>query len=154
MVVQASRLRLWCRRDARTTEKCRPDAHGAMRIMLENRNLKLDLLALALLAAVIFLAAALLSYDPADPPGKLVFPPHSQPANMCGYWGAMASRLLFEALGLGAYYLLVSLAAFDACLLMRREIGQPGCGRADGCSRWRASPRWPPWPCPAFRRDR
>ena len=37
--------------------------------MLENRNLKLDLLALALLAAVIFLAAALLSYDPADPPG-------------------------------------------------------------------------------------
>ena len=45
--------------------------------MLENRNLKLDLLALALLAAVIFLAAALLSYDPADPPGTLVFPAHS-----------------------------------------------------------------------------
>ena len=34
------------------------------RIMLENRNLKLDLLALALLAAVIFLAAALIELRP------------------------------------------------------------------------------------------
>ena len=75
--------------------------------MLENRNLKLDLLALVLLATVIFLAAALFSYDPADPPGKLVFPRHAHPANMCGYWGALGSRLLFEAFGLGAYYLLV-----------------------------------------------
>ena len=55
--------------------------------MLENRNLKRDLFALALLAAVIFLAAALFTYDPADPPAKLVFPRHSQPANVCGHWG-------------------------------------------------------------------
>ncbi|MCE5267540.1 MAG: DNA translocase FtsK [Planctomycetaceae bacterium] len=92
--------------------------------MLENRNLKTDLLALALLAGVIFLAAALLSYDPADPPSKLVFPPHTQPTNMCGYWGAIGSRLLFEALGVGAYYLLISLGAFDAVLLIRHEINQ------------------------------
>jgi 4TM region of DNA translocase FtsK/SpoIIIE len=97
--------------------------------MLENRNLKLDLLALALLAAVIFLAAALFSYDPADPPGKLVFPQHAHAANVCGYWGALSSRWLFEALGLGAYYLLVSLAVLDAVLLTRREAGQP-CLRA------------------------
>ena len=38
--------------------------------MLENRNLKLDLLALALLAVVIFLAAALFSYAPADLPKR------------------------------------------------------------------------------------
>jgi len=93
--------------------------------MLENRNLKLDLLALALLAAVIFLAAALLSYDAADPPGNLVFPSHTQPANLCGHWGAISSRLLFEALGLGAYYLLISLAVLDATLLVRHEINQP-----------------------------
>ncbi len=90
--------------------------------MLENRSLKRDLLALALLAGVIFLAAALFSYDPADPPGKLVFPPHSQPANACGYWGAVISRLLFEAVGIGAYYVVISLAAFDVVLLLRREI--------------------------------
>ena len=92
--------------------------------MLENRNLKLDLLALALLAAVIFLAAALFSYDPADPPSKLVYPPHGQPVNMCGHSGAIAARLLFEGLGLGAYYLLVSVAAFDCVLLVRHQLNQ------------------------------
>ena len=93
--------------------------------MLENRNLKRDLLALALLAVVIFLAAALFSYAPADPPNNLAYPQHTRPANMCGYWGAVGSRLLFEAFGLGAYYLLLSLAVFDGVLLMRREVSQP-----------------------------
>jgi len=89
--------------------------------MLENRSLKRDLLALALLAAAIFLAAALFTYDPADPPAKLVLPQNSHTANVCGYWGAVVSRLLFEAVGIGAYYVLISLAAFDAVLLLRRD---------------------------------
>ena len=104
---------------------------SSSRTMLENRNLKLDLLALGLLAVVIFLAAALFSYDPADPPTTLVFPAHAQAANVCGHWGALASRLLFEAFGLGAYYLLLSLAVFDAVLLTRRE-SQPAVAAADG----------------------
>jgi DNA segregation ATPase FtsK/SpoIIIE, S-DNA-T family len=91
--------------------------------MLENRNLRRDLWALALLAAVIFLAAALFSYDPADPPAKLVFPRHNQPVNVCGYWGAQASHWLFEGLGFGAYYVLVSMVALDAVLLLRRDAG-------------------------------
>jgi DNA segregation ATPase FtsK/SpoIIIE, S-DNA-T family len=91
--------------------------------MLEDRNLRRDLWALALLAAVIFLAAALVSYDPADPPGKLVFPRHDRAANVCGYWGAQASHWLFEGVGLGAYYVLISMAALDAVLLLRREAG-------------------------------
>ncbi len=93
--------------------------------MLENRNLKLDLLALALLAGVIFLAASLFSYDAADPPAKLIFPQHAQPTNVCGYWGARCSHLLFLGFGLGAYYLVVSLAALDAVLLTRRQSGHP-----------------------------
>ena len=100
-------------------------------VMLENRNLKTDLLALALLAGAIFLAAALLSYDPADPPARLVYPQNSRPANACGYCGATVSRLLFETIGLGAYYLLVSLAGLTAALLLRREVNQPGL-RAGG----------------------
>jgi DNA segregation ATPase FtsK/SpoIIIE, S-DNA-T family len=90
--------------------------------MLENRSLKRDLLALALLATAIFLAASLFSYDPADPPAKLVYPQNSHPANACGYWGAAVSRLLFEAVGIGAYYVLLSLAAFDVVLLLRHDI--------------------------------
>jgi len=93
--------------------------------MLEQRNLKLDLLALGLLALTIFLAAALLSYDPADPPSKLVSPEHTATLNICGRSGALAARLLLSAFGLGAYYLLLSLAALDTLLLSRRTIGQP-----------------------------
>ena len=97
--------------------------------MFEQRNLKLDLLALALLATVIFLAAALFSYDPADPPNQLVFPQHAHAANMCGHWGAVCSRLLLEGLGLGAYYLLVSLAGVRCgCCSRGAKWASPGCG--------------------------
>ena len=64
---------------------------------------------------MIFLAAALFSYDPADPPNRFVFPQHAHAGNHVWPVGAVASRLLFEGLGLGAYYLLISLAALDAC---------------------------------------
>jgi S-DNA-T family DNA segregation ATPase FtsK/SpoIIIE len=93
--------------------------------MFEQRNLKFDLMALALLALVIFLTAALLSYDPADPPSRLVYPNHLQVNNICGRSGAIVSHLLFQALGVGAYYLILSLAVLDAVLLMRRKITQP-----------------------------
>ena len=42
--------------------------------MLENRSLRLDLLALALLGLVVFLAVSLVTYEPADPVGQLVAP--------------------------------------------------------------------------------
>jgi len=93
--------------------------------MLEQRNLKLDLLALGLLALVVFLGASLLSYDAADPPNTLVYPPRAQPANVCGYWGAVVSWLLLDGLGLGAYYVLASLAVLDSLLLARRPISEP-----------------------------
>ncbi len=93
--------------------------------MLEDRNLKLDLVALALLALCVFLGASLWSYDPADPPSDLVYPPRTETANYCGRSGAWAGSLLFAGLGVGAWYLLVSLAALDAVLLARRTISLP-----------------------------
>ena len=42
--------------------------------MLHERNLKLDLVALALIALNIFLGLALATYDAADPPSTLVYP--------------------------------------------------------------------------------
>lgn len=93
--------------------------------MLEQRNLKLDLAALALLAITIFLGASLFSYDPADPPSTLVYPPRATITNVCGRSGAMVSSLLFSGIGVGAYYLVGSLAVVDALLLFRRPIGQP-----------------------------
>ena len=93
--------------------------------MLMKRNPKTDLLALALLAATVFLGASLLSYNPADPPSQLVWPERTTTANVCGRSGAWTSTLLLNAFGIGAYYLLVSLAAVDAALLARRRIGAP-----------------------------
>ncbi len=93
--------------------------------MLEERDPKLDLLALGLLALTLFLAAAILSHDPADPPSRAVYPSPAEVSNLCGRSGAWAAWLLFEGFGLGVYYLLVSMAVFDALLLVRHAIKQP-----------------------------
>ncbi len=93
--------------------------------MLEKRDLKVDLLALALLALTVFLAASLLSYDRADPPGTLVYPQRTETTNVCGRYGALVSSVLLTAFGLGAHYLVVSLAVLVSVLLARRPVGQP-----------------------------
>ncbi|MFH1269305.1 MAG: DNA translocase FtsK 4TM domain-containing protein, partial [Planctomycetota bacterium] len=93
--------------------------------MLEKRDLRLDLFALGLLALTVFLAASLLSYDRGDPPARLVYPERVETVNVCGRYGALAAAWMLEALGLGAYYLVVSLAVFDSLLLARRPVGQP-----------------------------
>ena len=93
--------------------------------MSRHRNTKLDLAALGLLVLTAFLAAALVSHDPADPPGGLVVPGNPEPTNLCGRFGALVARALLDALGVGAYYLVVSLGALDATLLMRGSLSQP-----------------------------
>ncbi|MCU0876487.1 MAG: DNA translocase FtsK [Pirellulaceae bacterium] len=106
--------------------------------MLDHRNVRRDLAALGLGALVVFLAAALASYDPADPlprplaplsfiyqPDSLVHPPHTAATNWCGAWGALAADGLLTLLGLGAYYFVVSLAVLDWQLLRRNEIDMP-----------------------------
>ena len=105
---------------------------------LEQRNLRLDLTALALVALIIFLGVALLTYHPQDPVGPLpgplskLFQPDSLaiPAsevvqNACGYWGALAANVLFTTLGYGAYYLVATLALIDFQLLRRKQIDRP-----------------------------
>ena len=93
--------------------------------MFENRSLKLDLLALALLALSAFLVVSLVSYDPADPPGTLVSPPRTEYQNACGPTGAYAAHALYAGVGYGALYVIASLVAVAWLLLRRREIDQP-----------------------------
>ena len=106
--------------------------------MFDDRNLKIDLFALGLLAVVVFLGLALLTYDPADPigelipplnslyqPDRLVYPPNETVQNACGHWGALAADMMLTGVGLGAYYLVFSLAIVDIHLLRRREIDTP-----------------------------
>lgn len=106
--------------------------------MLQNRNLVSDLIALVILCVAIFLGVSLATYEPADPvvspvalldriyqPDVLIYPGSETTANACGVWGAVASSLLLSCLGIGAYYLVVSLAVLDYRLLRRREIDTP-----------------------------
>ncbi len=101
--------------------------------MLEKRSHKQDVVALVLLALAVFLAISLLSYNPADPPSSLVYPQHAKIANACGRSGAMAAEWLLEAIGLGAYFLVFSLALLDAALLSRRQVGDPWFRAAGWC---------------------
>jgi S-DNA-T family DNA segregation ATPase FtsK/SpoIIIE len=106
--------------------------------MFENRNLKLDLLALGLFGIVIFLTVSLFTYDPSDPigelpkplnqlyqPDQLVYPLGEEVTNACGWWGALAADVLLNLLGVGAYYVLISAAILDGVLLLRRKIDAP-----------------------------
>ena len=93
--------------------------------MLEQRSLKRDVLAVGLLALVAFLAMSLVSYDRADYPATLVYPAREQAVNACGRLGAWAAHLSLSALGLGAFYFVVSAAVLDFVLLRRKPIGEP-----------------------------
>jgi len=93
--------------------------------MLEQRSLRRDLFALALLAVSAFLAMALFTYDSADMPSTLVYPPASKVANACGRSGAFVAEMMFRAVGVGAYFVWLSLAVFDVFLLARWPITEP-----------------------------
>ncbi|PQO45022.1 FtsK/SpoIIIE family DNA translocase [Blastopirellula marina] len=107
--------------------------------MFENRSLHRDLIAIGLAAAVLFLTLSLISYDAADPipapifpiseiyqPDVVVYPAAERAHNICGGMGALAADLLFSRLGgLGAFYLVFSLAALDFILLKRLEVSAP-----------------------------
>jgi S-DNA-T family DNA segregation ATPase FtsK/SpoIIIE len=54
-----------------------------------------------------FLMVSLLSFDPADPPGHAVYPHSAKTQNLCGTVGAYVAWTLFEAIGDGAYPMLL-----------------------------------------------
>lgn len=93
--------------------------------MPTNRNRQLDVLGIALVAVTVFVGLSLWSYDRTDPPSGLVYPTPTVVQNACGRGGALVAHWLFDSLGYGAYYALLSLAAVAGMLVVRREIDQP-----------------------------
>ena len=93
--------------------------------MLQQRSVKLDLFAIALAAATVFLALTLLTYSPADPPSQHVYPQATVPHNACGKLGAWTAFLLLEGLGVGAYYIAISLGILAGVLLQGKHVEQP-----------------------------
>lgn len=106
--------------------------------MFEERSIQRDLFAIGLSALTIFLALSLLSYRADDAIGELpapfsgiyqpdqvAYPQPNQVSNLCGGIGALAADFLLVTLGIGAYFAVVSMAAFDVILLLRKEITSP-----------------------------
>jgi len=93
--------------------------------MFDYQRIKTDLLALGLLAATVFLALSLFSFDPADPPARLVFPASAAVMNLCGKAGAMIAHSLRTAFGLGSYLVLISLIILDARLFRNQSPTGP-----------------------------
>ncbi|HWB00900.1 MAG TPA: DNA translocase FtsK 4TM domain-containing protein, partial [Pirellulales bacterium] len=90
--------------------------------MFAARSRQRDLVALALGALALFLALALATYDPADPPSSVVYPVHAKAHNVCGRAGALVAFVLLEGLGWGAWYLVASLGAVTWLLVCGKEI--------------------------------
>jgi len=87
--------------------------------MLDKERLKTDLLALGLLALVVFVGLSFLSYDPADPPSSLVFPQRQVPTNICGEFGAAIAYYSRQWMGLGVWIVLAALVSWDLKLFSR-----------------------------------
>ncbi|HXY33108.1 MAG TPA: DNA translocase FtsK 4TM domain-containing protein [Planctomycetaceae bacterium] len=86
---------------------------------MDLRRLRTDLFALGLLALCVFLAVCLWSYDPVDPPGRIVFPARQAPLNICGPYGAQTAYYLHTAFGFGAFFLVFSLFTMDLRMFIR-----------------------------------
>lgn len=93
--------------------------------MFDRQRLKTDVLALALMAATVFLSLALASYDPADPPGSVVHPPRSETLNTCGPVGALAAHALHAAVGMASWFVLFSMGLLDLRLFARKAFRDP-----------------------------
>lgn len=87
--------------------------------MWDLRRLRTDVTGLVLFAATVFIGLSLLSFNPADPPARLMFPMRTDPSNWCGENGAKLAYGLRSAFGIGAWAVLAALAAFDARLMTR-----------------------------------
>jgi len=99
--------------------------HGLQTRMLDERKLRLDLIALGLLALALFLGLAVMSYDPADPPSATVWPPNGQIHNACGRIGAWVAHGAMQGLGVGTYYAVISFAIAGVMLMRRQQVTEP-----------------------------
>jgi len=91
-----------------------------------SRRLGVDLLAIALLALVVFVGLSLLSHHVADPPADGQYPVHDEAVNLCGSLGAQVASNLFQTFGLVAWLLPPALGGLALSWLLRCEHDHPG----------------------------
>lgn len=80
---------------------------------------------LAWIAAALFLAVSLVSYDPLDPPAEALYPPRTVPLNWAGTPGAWVAGGLVAAVGWMAYYFAASAVVAAWTLIRGGELREP-----------------------------
>ena len=106
--------------------------------MSEDRKIRNDIVAIGILALIIFLAASLATYDQRDPaheassllnqiyqPDQLYYPAQAEFSNACGRIGAWTADMLTNTLGIGAYFLLFGLIGLEIALFKRQSLESP-----------------------------
>ncbi|MEP3479151.1 MAG: DNA translocase FtsK 4TM domain-containing protein [Fuerstiella sp.] len=91
--------------------------------MFDYERFRNDVMALGLMALVVFIGLSFMSYDPADPPSDLVFPARRTPINICGTTGASIAFYGRHLLGIGVWIAMAAVIAWDL-LLFSRTKGQ------------------------------
>ncbi|HEV3445768.1 MAG TPA: DNA translocase FtsK 4TM domain-containing protein [Gemmataceae bacterium] len=89
---------------------------------MADRRSRLDFAAYGLLVAGLVVALSVFSYDPADPPGGAVYPPHETAKNILGSGGAWLARTLHETLGIAVHILLASWFVLVVLLFLRQSL--------------------------------
>lgn len=106
--------------------------------MANDRIIRNDMVAVGLLGLIVFLVAAVATYDPADPanevptlliqiyqPDQLIYPTNDTFSNACGRMGAWTADMLIHVLGVGVYFLIAGLIALEIALFRREPTETP-----------------------------
>ena len=106
--------------------------------MANDRIIRNDMVAVGLLGLILFLVAAVATYDPADPahevpqillkihqPDQLIYPTNDTFHNACGRLGAWTADMLIQVLGVGVYFLIAGMIAMEIALFRREPTETP-----------------------------
>ncbi len=101
-------------------------------------NLVRDICALVLIAFTLILTVSLVTHNAADPldtpiwpisefytPDATIFPPNASITNACGYWGALLSSLLLDALGVASAIVIGALGGVATAVMLRGNLNAP-----------------------------
>ena len=114
--------------------------------MENQRSVRWNVVAVCMFAFSAFLWLSLWTHDPADNLGSTskplgffyqplpaAYPPNEKLQNACGYFGALASDLLIQSTGIGAY-LIAGLSVLSGIVMLRQKPWASSLGRSIGWS--------------------
>jgi len=104
----------------------------------EVRNLQRDVIGLSLAAATLMMLVSVVTRDPRDPittpawplralytPNETHYPLNESVTNACGYWGAFASGMLIDAIGVSVVFVIAACGTAAVAVLSRGGLNAP-----------------------------